>query len=321
MSNLWPTFISVPALQDTSVLTENALYPLNNAFLQIQGQDAVKFLQGQLTCDVSLVNTQHSSLGAHCSAKGRMQSSFRLFSTKENSYTLVLAADLLATAQTQLHKYAVFSKVTLSPLSDYFGMGLHGDKASAALKNLVGDLPQEDFAQTLSQDLVIICTSRQFASYEIYGTRAALEPLWQQLSEQISAYNAYQHQLLQHHLGLAFIQQTTTDAFIPQMFNYQNTPAVSFNKGCYTGQEIVARMHYLGANKRELYRAKLETNTDLKTGDSLSLEVGKQSIGYIVSLVSLGEQNWDALLVLTEAGAKADTLFHNEQAVTLTLYS
>lgn len=321
MSNLWPNFISVPALQETSHFAECALYPLSNRFLEIQGQDAVKFLQGQLSCDVSLVNSDHSSMGAHCNAKGRMQSSFRVFSQEENSYTLVLAADLLATAQAQLHKYAVFSKVKLNPLNDYFGIGLHGVEASAALSNLLGDLPNEDFAQTLKQDCVIICTSKQFSSYEIYGSSAALEPLWQQLSQQITTYQASQHTLLQHQLGLAFVQQATSDAFIPQMFNYQNTPAISFNKGCYTGQEIVARMHYLGANKRKLYHAKLTSDADLNIGSSVSLEAGKQSCGNIVSLVKLDKNSYDALLVLTSAGAEAKQLFVEEHAVQLALYS
>lgn len=321
MSALCPAFIQPSTLQTSKQFYSQALYPLSLAFLQVQGQEVLKFLQGQLSCDVSLVNDKHSSLGTHCSAKGRMQSSFRIFNSIDKHYTLALPADNLQTAQTQLHKYALFSKVSLTPLSDYVAIGLHGTEASAALAAVLGELPNQDFAQIAKQDCIIICTSKQFASYEIYGSSAALEPLWQQLSQQITSYQPSQHTLLQHQLGLAFIQQATSDAFIPQMFNYQNTPAISFNKGCYTGQEIVARMHYLGANKRELYHGKLTGDAALKVGDNVSLQAAKQGCGSIVSLVKLDEDSYDALLVLTDAGAEAKQLFVEQQAVQLALYS
>lgn len=318
MSNLLPAWINPSALSLSSVLAENALYPLNSAFLQVSGPDAVKFLQGQLTADVQLVNPQTSSMAAHCNAKGRMQSSFRLANTAENTFILRLHSNLITFAQEQLQKYAVFSKVSLEQLDDFYGVGLHGEKAKAALQAFIGSntLPSEDFGQVIVQDMVIVCTSKQLSSYEIYGASAALSSLWHALKQRIPTFQSSQHQWLEYELGLAFVEDATKGGFIPQMFNYQNTPAISFNKGCYTGQEIVARMHYLGANKRDLYRAQLTANA-LTLGTNLSLQPNKQSCGHIVSLVQTGEQQWLALLVLTAAAAEAATLYQAEQAVML----
>lgn len=318
MSNLLPAWINSSALRTSTHLAENALYPLNSAFLQVSGPDAVKLLQGQLTADVQLINPQTSSMAAHCNAKGRMQSSFRLVNTAENNFVLRLHSNLIAFAQEQLHKYAVFSKVSLERLDDFYGVGLHGEKAKAALQTFIGSsaLPSEDFGQIISQEMIIICTSKRLNSYEIYSSTATLSALWQRLDQSIVAYHSTQHQLVEYEIGLAFVEDATKSEFIPQMFNYQNTPAISFSKGCYTGQEIVARMHYLGANKRDLYRVQLTGNA-LTLGASLSLEPGKQSCGHIVGLVQVDERHWQALLVLTAAAAVSSKLYLAEQAVLL----
>src|SRR5690606_16752353 len=108
--------------------------------------------------------------------------------------------------------------------------------------------------------------------------------------------------------GLAFVQQAIVEEFIPQMFNYQATPAISFKKGCYTGQEIVARMQYLGKLKRHLYHWQADAGL-LNVGDTLFIEQGKQGSGNIASAVAIGEQRWDVLVILTDDAAGAAQLF------------
>lgn len=320
MSPSIPAFIDTDTLQSSSSLLESAVYPIYAAFIDISGHDVIKFLQGQFSCDVEKINTKLSSIGTHNNAKGRMQSSFRIFSSQEQQFTLRLHPSIQESAYAQLHKYAIFSKVKLEVNHDLFAIGLHGKQAAQYLGEFFPDLPTQDFQQCIGHDCVLICTSAALHSYEIYGLNDALKNLWQALSEKLPNCTSQQHQLVEHHLGLAFVQAETVDAFIPQMFNYQNTPAISFDKGCYTGQEIVARLHYLGNNKRQLYRAAIQAQ-QLQVGDKLGLSSDRQNSGQIVSLVQLTEQQWDALLVLTEEAANIEQAYIGEQAIQLQVYS
>lgn len=309
MSATWQAFIASQTLdQQAQALADNAVYPLQQAFLHIQGADAAKFLQGQLSCDVRQLNLTHAGLGSHSTAKGRMLSSFRICQNAADSYLLRVHTTLTESASAALRKYIVFSKATLTIADNLAGIGLHGEQAKQRLMNLISELPDGDFGQCINNDLIVVCTSAVLNSYEVYGEPAALQSLWLSLAATLPAMDDKQHQLIEHQQGLAFVQQATVETFIPQMFNYQATPAISFKKGCYTGQEIVARMQYLGKLKRHLYHWQTDAET-LNSGDTLLTEPGQQGCGHIASAVPIGGQRWDALLVLTDDAAEATQLF------------
>lgn len=309
----WPAFIESLALDNTACeQLETAIYPLSDtAILQISGPDAEKFLQGQLSCDVSNVTLSNSGLGSHSTPKGRMLSSFRLLQQDKNSYLLIMHASIAEAAEKALAKYIVFSKAEISQATTLSGIALHGKKAAANLQSTFAleSLPNADYAQLQHEDVIIICTSAEQQSYEIYLPTVQAITLWPSLSVGVAVTSAAQQKLLQHDQGLAFVEQATLDAHIPQAFNYQATSAISFKKGCYTGQEIVARMQYLGKLKRHMYHYRLRCSNQLRAGDSVHLESEGKSIGDIVSAVAIGEQAWDVLMILTDAGAKADTLY------------
>lgn len=331
-----------PQLSNLSpqTLAATGLYPLSHRFIHVTGQDASKFLQGQLTCDIKKLSTSQSGLGAHCNAKGRMLSSFRIVQLADNHYILRLHASIADSALQALKKYAVFSKANLAISETMAGMGLHGAEAKQALNAFMPQVPtqiyqqqlfrvltenpsltQADFSLTADDapNVCIICTDATLLSYEIYADAPILMQLWQSLSQTIPTFSEQQHRLAEHQQNLAFIEAATVDEFIPQMFNYQDTPALSFEKGCYTGQEIVARMQYLGKLKRRLYRKQLETQGEVQAGDGLALAEGAQNIGHIVSLVEIGAGRYDALVVLTEEGANQFTLFNIKQNTMVTL--
>lgn len=310
-------------------LAVNGIYPLSHCFIHVTGQDASKFLQGQLTCDIKKLSTLQSGLGAHCNSKGRMLSSFRIVQLADNHYVLRLHASIADSALQALKKYAVFSKVNLAISETMAGIGLHGAEAKQALNAFMPQVPTQAYQQQLfrlsaenpsltqadfspvtddAPNVCIICTDATLPSYEIYADAPILMQLWQSLSQTISTFSEQQHRLAEHQQNLAFIEAATVDEFIPQMFNYQDTPALSFEKGCYTGQEIVARMQYLGKLKRRLYRKQLETQGNVQIGDGLALAEGTQNIGHIVGLVEVDAGRYDALMVLTEEGAGAERL-------------
>lgn len=316
MPPLWSDFLITLNLDShTHPLISNAIYPLNDtAFFSVTGPDAQKFLQGQLSCDVTKISTSTSGLGSHNSAKGRMLSSFRLLLQKENSYLFAVHASIIDNAEKALAKYIVFSKACIQQEANIAGIGLHGAQAEKNLQELFAELPTEDYAQIQNENGLLICTSKKHQSYELYLEARKAITLWPALSNALTATQASQQKLIQHLQGLAFIEKLSADVHIPQMFNYQKTCAVSFDKGCYTGQEIVARMQYLGKLKRHMYHYQLHAEVEISCGDKLFIEPGSQSIGDVASAVQTAENAWDVLLVLTDKGLDAQSL-HNEKGL------
>ena len=310
MSSKWQDFITSLSISDApSSLAENAIYPLTNqSLLQVFGPESTIFLQGQLSCDVPLLTLNQSGLGSHNTAKGRMRSSFRLALIEENNFLLRVHSSISSQAKGALSRYIVFSKAEVEVAEDWVAIGMHGEKAISLLNNIFSQIPEKEYQQHIEDQVVIICTSEQQKSYEIYLHEDKAIELWPQLSEGLAISSAQQHQLLQHQLGLAFVEAQTFEVYIPQMFNYQATPAISFTKGCYTGQEIVARMHYLGKLKRHMYRYTAEFQNTINAGDAVFISDKEQSIGNIVSAVQTANSEWDLLMVLTDDGVAANAL-------------
>jgi tRNA-modifying protein YgfZ len=318
MSDIWQLFIDSLALNNSPApLLTDAVYPLSaHRFIDVNGIDAAKFLQGQLSCDLQQISLGQSGLGSHSNAKGRMQSSFRICRYTENGFLLRVHHSIQEQAKNALAKYIVFSKATISINKDWVGIGLHGKKARQDLSRLFSHIPDGDFQQCIENNCIVICSSAEKHSYEIYTQPEKAIELCKVLSSDLPFCNSEQHHLLENHLGLAFVETGTFDAFIPQMYNYQCTPAISFKKGCYTGQEIVARMHYLGKIKRHMRHYTAECAIDIQAGDAVFKTEGEQSVGDIVSAVKIGNTAWDLLINLTDEAATQHELRTPQAALT-----
>jgi folate-binding protein YgfZ len=131
--------------------------------------------------------------------------------------------------------------------------------------------------------------------------------LWPQLNAGQTLISAESWQLMVIRQGLGEVCAATSELFIPQMLNYHLTGAISFTKGCYTGQEVIARMHYKGKLKRQLYRISLQ-GQPCKPGDDLFGPDSVQSIGKIVNCVAVCDDNSEALAVITSANVDADNV-------------
>ncbi|HEY9032451.1 MAG TPA: folate-binding protein [Pseudomonadales bacterium] len=311
MPDSWHDLITAaPSVAFSGTLANNAIYPLPHyRFLAVTGPDAEKFLQGQLSCDMRLISETRSGMGAHCNAKGRMLSSFRICRERPDSFLLRLHQSIAVPASSALAKYSVFSKATLAEADSMAAVGLHGPAAHDTLHRLFGELPGHDFGQQqIGEHAMLVCTNAQLAAYEIYADKAQLLALWPQLAASLPIMDQRQQQLIEHNSGLAFVEQGTVEQLIPQMLNYQALPAISFKKGCYTGQEIVARMQYLGKLKRRLYRFRCEADGDIACGDELYINGSTQSCGLVASTLTLDECHQDMLLVLTSEASRQNTL-------------
>ncbi|MFJ4194874.1 YgfZ/GcvT domain-containing protein [Pseudomonas sp. NPDC089534] len=266
--------------------------------LAVRGADAGKFLQGQLTCNINYLSDSQSSLGARCTQKGRMQSSFRIL-LEGDGVLMAMAGGLLEPQLADLKKYAVFSKSKLTDESAAwvrFGL-VNGD---AALNGLGLNLPAETDSVARHEGLIAIRVSPDRAELWVPADQA--DAIKARLSAALAEGDLNGWLLGQIRAGIGQVMPSTRELFIPQMLNLQAVGGVSFKKGCYTGQEIVARMQYLGKLKRRQYRVSLEAGELPEPGTPLFAPSHGSSIGEVV-LAARAEQNIELLAVLQAEAA------------------
>ncbi|CAH0199593.1 tRNA-modifying protein YgfZ [Pseudomonas sp. Bi70] len=270
----------------------------HEGILAVRGPDAGKFLQGQITCNINYLGTSGSSLGARCTPKGRMLSSFRIVSVADG-FLLAMSQELLAPQLAELQKYAAFSKAKLSDESAaWVRFGLSG--ADAALQAMGIALAGEADSVTSTDSLLAIRLSDGRA--ELWAPVEQAEPLRARLSEQLREASLNDWLLAQIRAGMGQVTGTTRELFIPQMINLQAVGGVSFKKGCYTGQEIVARMQYLGKLKRRLYRLHIASEQQPAPGAELFSPVHRSAVGEVV-LAATSDDGVELLAVLQEDAA------------------
>lgn len=227
------------------------IYPIAHlSILTIAGNDAAKFLQGQITCNINDITDAQSSLGAICNPKGRAITTFLLVKNAD-AFLMILPSELLASVKKRLQIYVLRSDVTLTDSSDELCLiGL----SYGALQ------PEQtpDFATSRQENVVVNLQNRSLVIVKADNARQ----FW---SEQVKSGflpdDSAQWRYLDIISGIPWLTAATSEEFIPQMLNLDKLGGISFNKGCYTGQEIVARTHYLGKAKREMFVAECDTLT------------------------------------------------------------
>lgn len=265
--------------------------------LSITGPDASKFMQGQFTCNLNEINTEQYRRGAVCNAKGRMVASFDLAQYGDD-FLMSTDTSLSPIALAHLKKYMVFFKCKMIE-ENYILAGLKGPNAQRLIeKHFAADNNSmtDDFAQLTLEHGIIIKLPFD-AGYEIWLQAEHAQDTLNTLTSEClltgntpSTQQAWQANLIQ--AGLAQLDSNLNEALIPQMINLAQTGGVSFSKGCYTGQEIVARMQYLGKLKRHSYILKVDAQTPLTTGLDVYTPDHKSPIGSIVNVASLDDAQY-----------------------------
>lgn len=282
-------------------MADTAFYCIlsHEGILAVRGPDASKFLQGQVTCNLNYLSDSHSSLGARCTPKGRMQSSFRIVSVADG-YLLAMASELLEAQLADLKKYAVFSKSKLGDESpDWLRIGLSG--GDDILHSLGMPLAAEADSVVHQNELLALRLSDGRA--ELWAPASQAAAVQTQLDNQLPQAPLNDWLLAQVRAGVGQVMGSTRELFIPQMINLQALGGVSFKKGCYTGQEIVARMQYLGKLKRRLYRLSLADPQIPEPGTPLFSPVHNSSVGEVV-LAARSAEAVELLAVLQDDAAQ-----------------
>lgn len=288
---------------DADILVDLSHFGLISA----AGEDASAFLQGQLTNDVRKVSEEHSQLSAYCSPKGRILADFRLFK-RDGTFYLRMPQELLQPTLERLRKYVLMSKVTLEDASPSLArMGLSGPNAERLLGSGLRSVPTAPDDVIQAAGLTVLRVPGPHPRFEIYGTAQQLKELWQRFSPHANPVGADAWALLDIRGGIPTIYSATSEAFVPQMVNLHLTEGVSFRKGCYPGQEVVARMQYLGKLKRRMYLAHVPGPTRPMPGDELysSHTESGQGTGKVVDARPAPEEGYDLLAVVQIATMEA----------------
>ncbi|MCM2318137.1 MAG: folate-binding protein YgfZ [Pseudomonas sp.] len=263
--------------------------------IAVRGVDAAKFLQGQLTCNLNYLNLDTSSLGSRCTPKGRMLSSFRIVSLADG-FALAMARELVEAQLADLKKYAVFFKAQLTDESAaWVRFGL--SEGDGVLLTLGLDLPAQ--AGSVARSGALLAVRLHEGRCELWAPVSEADSLRPRLAAQLREGSLNDWLLAQVRAGVGQVFGATRELFIPQMLNLQSLGGVSFKKGCYTGQEIVARMQYLGRLKRRLYRLHMDGGELPAPGAELFSPVHGSSVGE-VALAARSEDGIELLAVLQD---------------------
>ena len=275
--------------------------------LQFSGDDAETFLQGQLSCDVAGVGLRSGSYGAYCSPKGRMLANFLLW-REEAGFHMALSRDIAASVQKHISKFVLRAKVKVSDASDAVVLaGAAGPKADQALREVFPDLPKEPNQASRRADTGTIIKIKD-GRYLLALTPSSAAALRQRLANVLVPVGGQAWRWLDIRNGVPRVSAATQDQLVPQMANFELLGGVSFSKGCYTGQEVVARMQHLGKLRRRMFLANVAAQA--AAGDPLySEDLGDQASGIVVNAEPSPDGGHD-LLAAVQTASREGSIVH-----------
>jgi tRNA-modifying protein YgfZ len=263
--------------------------------LQVSGEDAVSFLQGQVTNDIKLLNGQNSQYAGYCNPKGRLLALFLAFSHRGHLY-LQLHSTLLEPIMKRLKMYVMRSKVTIEDVSaSMLCIGVAGKDTEANLKTFFKKVPSQAHELVSLNDAALIRLPGNTPHYLIFSDTENVSVIWKQLQKTHSPVGKPCWDWLEIQAGIPEISPATQEEFVPQMINLDALDGINYKKGCYTGQEIVARTHYLGKIKRRTQVAHIAANEQPQASDDIFGTGSSEPVGKIVRAAPSPQGGFDVL--------------------------
>lgn len=285
------------ALQEAAVLV-----PLTHTgVIEVSGDEAQTFLNTQLTSDVTQVTTNAAQYSGYCSPKGRLLATF-LVVLRGNDYLLMLPREITESVVTRLKRYVLRAKVKVEVGSDdYALLGIAGPQSASIVGQVLGQPPANPMQTAAygATTLVTLPGRRHF----VICDREQVDEQWNALSKQATPAGVQAWELQSIRAGIASVTAATQESFIPQMLGQEKIGAVSFEKGCYPGQEIVARTQYLGNLKRQLYYGRSDQLLD--PGDAISNSSNGKTAGTVTNAAPNLDDKWEFLAVLQREAIEA----------------
>ncbi|MFO1436484.1 MAG: folate-binding protein [Gammaproteobacteria bacterium] len=289
-----------PAEELAAAMHGNIVSPLSLAAMHVAGDDAAALLGGQLTADIKALSGTQSCIAAWCTPQGRALTIVRVL-RHGDGFLLLLPSELAEVTIKRLRMYVLRAKVTIEDASVNFAcLGVSGQNALAAL---AADLPLQTTAgaRVSLDDLAIIRLPDARPRLLLVGPPSALANLWSRMTTVARAAGAAAWDWLDITAALPQIFASTRERFVPLALNLDALGGISFNKGCYTGQEIIARMKYRGQLKQRMHIGRIENANVPAPGTRLAVRDAEMSAGEIVqSTVDTGGGTIFTATVLTE---------------------
>lgn len=283
-----------------------------NGLIAVSGDDAQAFLQGQLTNDIKQLG-QAAQFTGYCTAKGRLLALFYAFSINNIIY-LQCPRTLVPDLVKRLRMFVLRSKVVVEDISEQFViLGLASADSATPIQHL--PLHPHQASQTPLGTVIRLADSHGKQRAQLIIQAGQAEQAWQTLSATFSPANTSQWEALEIQAGIPQVYPATREQFVPQMVNLDALDGINFKKGCYTGQEIVARTHYLGKVKRRTLLATLpETTVPPQVGDTLQ-DAQQQEAGQLVRVAPNQQGGWWVLAECRLEAQQAGSIFWQEYAL------
>lgn len=287
-------FFDTTEIADVSTINVQALHEgyicqlQDQSLLQANGDDAASFLHKQLSNDVEHLSDEQSRYAAYCTPKGRMLASLLYWKTESN-IMLQCASSLQPALQKRLQMFVMRSQVKLEDVTEQYALfGLSGKQAEIFLLTHFSHLPAaiNDKVSSIAGSIIRIHDAFEMPRYQWIIANQDAVKIAAQLPAQLLKTNASLWRLGNIYAGLPQVTEQTKEKFVPQMINFELIGGVNFKKGCYPGQEIVARSQYLGKLKRRMAIAtvKLEASETVDVATEVfSDNDPSQPCGMIVS--------------------------------------
>lgn len=266
--------------------------------LEVSGEDSGKFLQGQLTCDVDKLPVGHCGLGATCNTKGRVYASFRVYHLNDRFY-LTMQTGLRQLAQPVLQKYIPFYKASMADGSKRFSrIAVAGDEAVNLLQEVLPEMPAPNTSVVVG-NTTLFNVSTSIPRFELWFDPAQDNPL-ASIASALAPAGIDNWLEADMDAGICLLQPQDSELYTPEELNMDLAGFVSFSKGCYTGQEIVARMHYRGKARKRLFL--VQAQTDSTASEGLLVNEAENTLGKVFNLLYLNKNITKGFVIL-----KADT--------------
>lgn len=272
-----------PRYERETALTRNAIYALQDiGTISVEGEDACSFLHAQLTQDLQQLPASRWTRAAWCNAKGRVLALFHVV-PQPGGFLLLLPRVLLEPMLKRLRMFVLRSQVTLTDVTDsHVIAGLSGPEASDMLRAINCSVPATG-ALTCTPPLTVLALGGEPQRFILISPDEVMMDAWQRLTDTATPCGAHAWNLLDILNGEPSVVPETQERFVPQMLNLHWLSGVSFRKGCYPGQEVVARMQYLGRLKQRLYLAEIDQAATPAAGAPVYADGSNQAAGTVVN--------------------------------------
>lgn len=273
--------------------------------LRVEGADAHTFLQGQLSNDLNEVSSGKAQLSSYSSPKGRAIATLQIMQ-RQNNYYLSLSADIVEPVLKRLRMFVMRSQVTLEEAADSLvHFGYADPDGEQRLGDIIGSLPAQPMDVVEYKGLTIIRRAASVPRFEIFGDGDAARELWEKLDVHATGVARGAWDYFEIEAGIPHVTAASMEAWVPQMMNLHLIDAISFSKGCFPGQEVVARLKYLGKNKRQLYRIAIESYDLPAVGASIGDDSGSEA-GQVLNACLNPDGKVEALAVMKVAALDAE---------------